>query len=148
MDTRDINAQNLLFLLTAAPLSVGCIITSDDDVATTNPTTSTGTTSPTSGTDDSTTASTNNDTTADTSNDTTGPGDTTMTPADTTVGETTDSGTPECIAYGDAVADCYTAKDGVTALEYCEESVLNYADYSEDCAAAGVAFFACLSGLT
>ena len=44
MDTRDTRFQNLLFLLSAAPIGLGCVITSDDtdtEGATENPTTGT-----------------------------------------------------------------------------------------------------------
>lgn len=151
MDMRDINTQNLLFLLTAAPLSVGCVITDgDDETTTTSPTTSaTGTTSPTTGATGDTTGG---------SGDGSSGGDTTTTTdptvSDTGTGSTTEPGTTtegevvECGLYGDNIEYCYDADAGTAAEEYCLEVLAGYYEYSPDCAAAGLAYFACLSNLS
>lgn len=156
MDTKDTRVQNLLFLLSAAPIALGCVVTSDDtdtDAATTSPTTSptTGETDPTGATNPTTDAMT----TSQTSGTTEGPSDTTEAPADTTEGpaDTTTGGVeiPEvCVGYGEQVGVCYMDKEsGIAAAEYCVELIQGYYDaYGAECVTAFEEFLACLSALT
>jgi hypothetical protein len=154
MDTRDTRFQNLLFLLSAAPIGLGCVIAGDDaetGVATENPTTE----NPTAGTTE--TAETDTPMTtgmtgstgpvADTGS--TGPG------ADTSTGpgaETTTGGVevpPACATYADLVTMCYDAEAGAGAASYCADAFANYeANYGAECVAAFEDWLACLSALT
>ncbi len=155
MDTRDTRVQNLLFLLSAAPIGLGCVITGDDgetDAATTAATTNadTGETDPTAA---ATTEQTTAMTTAMTGDTTEGPADTTEGPADTTEGpgETTGGTEPRiCLTYGDQITECYMdEKAGAAATEYCAEILAAYEKtYGPDCVAAFEDYLACLSALT
>lgn len=152
MDTKEPRVQNLLFLLSAAPLGMGCIIVSDDtdtDAVTTTPTTS-----PTTGETDDPTAATEPMTTSATGETTETPSDTTA--ADTTVGpsDTTSADTDEppsagCQAYADLVTECYMDKAaGDATLNYCNEQTTYYEMYGPECLGAFEDFIACLSALS
>ena len=152
MDTRDINAQNLLFLLSAAPLSIGCVITTGDDAATTNPPPTSGPN--TSGDTDQNTGTMPPDTDSPTSTGTTvsaedttvGAEDTTVGPAET-VGET--AGPVQCYDYAGNITYCYDDKAGGAAYDSCVEYYyMLYYDYGEACATAFGEFMTCLSTLT
>ena len=159
MDTRDTRVHNLLFLLSAAPLGVGCVITGGDDTDTAAETTPNPT--------DDTTAG------AETPATDTGPGvtddgvtddTTTMTPADETTvtagdetitagDETATTGgvevPPACASYGDAIALCYDDKAGAAAAQYCAEEIAAFEMYyGAECVTAYEEWLACLSALT
>ncbi len=155
MDTRDTRVQNLLFLLSAAPIGLGCVITGDD--GDTDAATSAATTNATSGETDPTAATTPM-TTAMTSSAT---GDSTGTPADSTGTPADSTGTPPettggpvvpeiCTTYGDQITECYMdMRAGAAAAEYCAEVIAGYeAAYGAECVAAFEDFLACLSALT
>jgi len=153
MDTRDTRLQNLIFLLSAAPLSVGCIITDDGDTDTEaatseTPTTETPATTTEAVTDGATDAMTTGATTSDDR------GETTETPADTTVGpaDTTTGGVeipPVCATYGDAIEACF-AGYGEGAASDCAYQIASYEMYgaSAECITAFEDWIACLSALT
>lgn len=153
MDTKEPRVQNLLFLLSAAPLGMGCIIVSDDTDTDATPTTVTPTSTP-GETDDPTTATTDAMTTSATGETTETPSDTTA--ADTTVGpsDTTSADTDEppsagCQAYADLVADCYMDQAaGDATLNYCNEQTTYYEMYGPECLSAFEDFIACLSALS
>ncbi len=154
MDTKDTRVQNLLFLLSAAPLGMGCIITGGDDSATTDPATTTATATGTdtgsatgSATDTPmTSGATDPQTTTATGADTTAGADETTAGADTTSGV---ESPPACVDYANLNGDCYGA-------EYVEESLTDCTDYyaylmgefGEDCIDRFNEQLACLSGLT
>jgi hypothetical protein len=153
MDTRDTRVQNLLFLLSAAPLGVACIITddgtTDTEAATSTPTTGGGTTE-TPGTD--TVVATDTGTsegpvsTDDRGETTETPADTTMTPEDTTTGG--GDIPPACASYGDAIEACF-AGYGADAAASCANYHATYTEnYGAECVAAYEDFLACLSALT
>lgn len=153
MDTRDTKLQNLLFLLSAAPLGMGCIITSDDDGGDSGNNTTTG--SPATG-DTGTTTDAPGESTAAATDDrgetTEAPADTTDAPADTTAADdTTDGGVevpPLCATYGDVIEGCF-AGYGEIAAEQCAYFLADYtASYGDACAAAFEEYITCLSGLT
>jgi hypothetical protein len=157
MDTRDTRVQNLLFLLAAAPLGVGCVITGDDGDTEATPTTTTPTTDATAGETDPTagTTVTPSDSTTMTPSDTTEtPADsTTLPPEDTTEGpdDTTTGGTvpASCAAYADLVTMCYDEKAGATTAMYCAETLAYYEmNYGAECVTAYEDYLACLSALT
>jgi hypothetical protein len=156
MDTSDTRVSNLLFLLTAAPLGLGCIITSDDgdtDAATSTPATTNATT--TGETDDPPAETTvvpgdTTETPGTTSEELTS--STTETPADTTAGEDTTTGSVEvpeaCVTYGDQYLACIMDEElTAAAIGYCAESLTMYEAYGPDCLAAAIDVYACLSAL-
>jgi hypothetical protein len=155
MDTRDTRVSNLLFLLTAAPLGVACVITSDDtdtDVVTssTPATTTTG-----AETDDPTAGTTvaPGETTETPGETTETPAETTETPADTTLGDDTTTGgveVPEsCATYGDQYLECVMDEESAAAaVADCSERLMMYEAYGPDCLAAAEDVYACLSALT
>lgn len=157
MDTRDTRFQNLLFLLSAAPIGLGCVITSDDttsdtEAATENPTTGTpSTTTEAAETDTPMTTGMTSSTgpVADSGSSDTGPvadsGTAGTGPEPTTGGDVP----PACAAYGDAVTLCYDAEAGASAASYCAEAFANYEmNYGAECVAAFEDWLACLSALT
>lgn len=152
MDTRDTRFQNLLFLLSAAPLGMGCIITGGDDADT-----EAATETPT----------TNNDTTAGTAADTDTPMTEGMTGSSGPVADSGSSGPgvdsstgpgvttggtelpPACATYADAITLCYDEKAGASAGQYCAESFAYYEmNYGAECVTAFEDWLACLSALT
>ncbi|MCX4240852.1 hypothetical protein [Paraliomyxa miuraensis] len=150
MDT-DNRVQNLLFLLSAAPIGLGCVIVSDD---TDTEAGTTATSSPTSTTADTETPTTGGATEVATSEMTSGSTasmDTTEGPEDTTAGEesTSGGGSAGCEAYADLVAECYMdPAAGEATLNYCIEQTAYYEAYGAECLAAFEDFTACLSALT
>jgi hypothetical protein len=151
MDTRDTRFQNLIFLLSAAPIGMGCIITGADDVADTEAATSTPTTNdPTAGT----TATQDTDTPmTEGMTSSTGPGvDSSTGPGvDSSTGGTTDGIEipPACATYGDAVTLCYDEDAGAAAAQYCAEEIALFEKYyGADCVTAYEEWLACLSALT
>jgi hypothetical protein len=157
MDTRDTRVSNLLFLLTAAPLGVACVITDDGDTDTiadtsTNPTTTNGTTAgETEGATAESTVTPPGETTETPSETTETPSETTEGPGDTTAGST-DGGElpPICTTYGDQITECYMdEKAGASAAMYCGEVIAGYEKaYGAECVTAFEEFLACLSALT
>lgn len=151
MDTRDINAQNLLFLLSAAPLSIGCVITTGDDSAT-SVTTTTGMTPTTGMTTTTSEGETDPPATGATSTGLEGttmsPGDTTMTPGDTTAGTTGPAGTL-CEEYAGINADCYGKDYYDPYLEACVDYTAMLEGLAIDgCVPAYEDYLACLLALT
>jgi hypothetical protein len=152
MEMKDTRVQNLLFLLSAAPLSVGCVIAGDDGSDTEAATDAPSTTGSPTTTDTPATTDTPSDTTMG-GGSTEGPGGTTEAPADTTAGQEESSGGPAipevCAAYGDLVGMCYTPEDGAYNAEVCAYAHAYYEmNYGADCVAAFEAEFACLSALS
>lgn len=151
MQDTDLHLKNLLFLLAAAPMATGCIITVSDDVADSDTgTTEDGETTETDdevGTTDGTTSETDTDTTDET--DTT---DTTDETEETDTFDGTDSDTTGedgvCADYANFYAGCYGEQYYQENLEYCTESLAYAAMASPECADAVEAVFACLSALT
>ncbi|MCA9650129.1 MAG: hypothetical protein H6712_35240 [Myxococcales bacterium] len=153
MDTKDTRIQNLLFLLSAAPLSVGCVIVSDDtdtDAATTGQNTS-GATEQTSG---ATEQATTDQMTSE------GTGATGATSADgtatddgmdgsTTSVDPTGGGSEICVTYGAHVTECFMSEEyGAEAQMYCEQLLQDYYDLAgADCVAAFEDYLACLNNL-
>ncbi|MEX1367589.1 MAG: hypothetical protein AB1Z98_30955 [Nannocystaceae bacterium] len=154
MDTSDTRLQNLLFLLTAAPVGLGCIIVSDDtssdtEAATEGPVTS-GATEQTSGaTDADTDTPATTAATEATTDDPTEGNDTTEGMDTTAGGSDTEGGSAICVTYGDFVTDCVDENSGVEAEAYCETLLVEYYNVGgEPCVVALEDFLACLSGLT
>ncbi|MEM6995291.1 MAG: hypothetical protein AAF721_32580 [Myxococcota bacterium] len=159
------NSSNLIFLLSLAPLSVGCVA-SDDGTDTDANGTSTG------GTDEGGTATTLNNPTT-TPNETGAPMDTGTTAADptgavdsTSAGMTGSTGVPmdtgtdtgtdtggaatACAEYAEWIADCYGYDEEYVdmATLACEQDLAGLAiNYSEDCASAVEDAYACVSGI-
>lgn len=153
MDTRDTRLQNLFFLLSAAPLGMGCIITGGDDTDTeASPTTTDtpSTTTETPGTE-TTPGETTIGATTEEPVSTDDRAETTETPAETTmVAEDTTAGVdvPEvCVPYGAAIEACF-AGYGETAVEECAQLHLDYAAYGDACVAALEDYIVCLTALS
>lgn len=154
MDTRDTRFQNLLFLLSAAPIGLGCVIAGDDaetGVATENPTTENPTsTTETAETDTPMTTGMTGSTGPVADSGSSGPG--VDTGSSGPGAETTTGGgvIPEsCSTYADLVTMCYDAKAGAAAASYCADAFTNYeANYGAECVAAFEDWLACLSALT
>lgn len=155
MDTRDIRFQNLLFLLSAAPIGMGCVITGGDDTdteaATETPTTNNDTTAGTTdGADTDPTPMTEGMTgstgpVADTGSS--GPGVDSSTGVEPTTGGI--ELPPACVTYADAITLCYDEKAGASAGQYCAETFAYYEmNYGEECVTAFEDWLACLSALT
>jgi hypothetical protein len=155
MDTRDTRFQNLLFLLSAAPIGMACVINGGDDTDT-EAATETPTTNNTTG---ESTATPDTDPTPMTEGMTgsTGPG------VDSSSGPGVDSSTgpgmmtttggielpPICVTYADAVTLCYDDQAGAAAGEYCAETLVYYEmNYGAECVTAFEEWLACLSALT
>jgi hypothetical protein len=153
MDTRDTRVQNLLFLLSAAPLGLGCVIggdgETDTEAATEAPTTETPGTTESPGTTETPgdTTETPSDTTETPSDTTETPSDTTVTPDDTTTGGAT---VPEaCVPYADLFTMCYDEKMGAAQAANCAELFANYEMYyTAECVTAYEEWLACISALT
>jgi hypothetical protein len=154
MDTRDTRFQNLLFLLSAAPIGMACVINGGDDTdteaATETPTTNNTTTGESTATPDT-------DPPPMTEGSSSGPG------VDSSSGPGVDSSTgpgmmtttggievpPACATYADAITLCYTEKDGAEAAQACAESFAYYEmNYGAECVTAFEEWLACLSALT
>lgn len=155
MDTRDTRFQNLLFLLSAAPIALGCVITGDDtdtEGATENPTSGnvTGSTTGTAETDTPMTTGMTGSTGPVADTGSSGPG--VDTGSSGPGAETTTGGgvIPEsCSTYADLVTMCYDAEAGASAATYCAEAFAAYeASYGAECVAAFEDWLACLSALT
>lgn len=152
MDTRDTRFQNLLFLLSAAPIGMGCIITGGDDTgeteaATANPTTNDPQTGTTAGadTDDPPATGGMTGSTGPVADSSTGPG------ADSETGVTTGGIElpPACATYADAITNCYDDAAGAAAGQYCAETFEYYEmNYGAECITAYEDWLACLSALT
>lgn len=153
MDTRDTRFQNLLFLLSAAPIGMGCVITGDDtgetEAATANPATTndpqTGTTGGADTDDPPATGGMTGSTGPGVDSGSSGPG------VDSETGVTT-GGTelpPACVTYAEAVTLCYDEKAGAAAGQYCAETIAYYEMmYGAECVTAFEDWLACLSALT
>lgn len=150
MEPKDNRIQNLMFLLSAAPLSVGCVIVTDDtdtDAASTGEQQTSGSTEQTSGTTEQATSDgsgTGNDSTATGNDSTAGTGN------DTTAGGTETGGEGICSTYGDFVADCQMSEEyGLEARDLCNYLSGEYYNLGgADCQAAYEEFVVCLSSLT
>lgn len=156
MDTRDTRFQNLLFLLSAAPIGLACVITddggTDTEAATENPTTGTPSTTTEAETDTPMTTGMTSSTgpVADSGSSDTGPVADSGTAGSTGPEPTTGGDVPPaCAAYGDAVTLCYDAEAGAAAASYCAEAFANYEmNYGAECVSAFEDWLACLSALT
>ena len=155
MTTTHTKSNNLLFLLAAAPMGMGCIIVADDTDETTAADTGNQTSgqttealtetssNPPPGTDEGPTTGTGSfdesTGTGSTGADVTGP--------DSTGDETTGGGAAGCAAYGAAAIKCE-----VPYAEYVEIScgyALEYNEmYSAECGVAYEEYVACLSELS
>jgi hypothetical protein len=152
MDTRDTRFQNLLFLLSAAPIGLGCVISGDDsDTAaeTETPTTNNDTTGNTTGsvdTDDPPVTEGTGSTGPVADTGSSGPS------VDSSSGGLTTGGIelpPACATYADAITLCYDEKAGAAAGQYCAESFAYYEmNYGAECVTAFEEWLACLSALT
>ncbi len=145
----------MLFLLAAAPLSTGCIITTDDgdteNAGTANATdnaTGNATDNATGNATDDPTGNATDDPTGNATDDPTGAMDTTAGGMDTTAGETEDPPPAICVTYADQVELCYDDVAGMTALDNCIEYRADYEAYGEDCLGVWEDYLACLSALT
>lgn len=157
MEAEDTRAHNLLFLLSVAPLCVGCAVVSDDadtDATTTGQSTGGATESVTSGTTEQATGETTEGTTGGTvttidTNDTI---DTCNTDCHDD-GDTCNTGcdySEICYAYGELVLECQMSEElGLEAREYCEYLLDEYyAVGGAECQAAFETFVACLNALS
>ena len=140
--------QNLLFLLSLAPVSFGCVITSDDDDTDGNNSTDGGQTTMMTDDDDD-----DDDTTAgdddDDDDDTTAGDDDDDDDTTAGTGDTTAGVEDPCVGYGDIVTECYSEKEGITAYEYCVEYVADMiAPVGKECVAAYEDYLACLTALS
>ncbi len=144
----DLNTtNNLLFLLAAAPLGLGCIIVSDDTGETTvggtsNPTTGTPTSGDTAGTDTNVATEGGTGGSGGATDGSTGVADSTGSVDSTggTVGA--------CAAYGELAIECYGKEYGGSTEYYCGQSLDYYTGYSAECGAAYEDYIVCLSGLS
>jgi len=160
MITQHTRVQNMMFLMSLAPLSVGCVIVTDDgdtdandDGGTANPTTTSGTPG-TDGTDGGTAMPGTDGTDGGTAmpgtgDETAGPGTGDETAGDETAGT---GGEPAeiCVSYGDQVALCEMSKEyGAEATMYCDALLQDYYDLGGDaCQMAFEDLLACLNALT
>ena len=158
MDTRDTRVQNLFFLLSAAPLGVGCVIADDGEtdtaVTTVNPPTTEGDTeaATTTSTGTPSTESVGETTVGPVSTDDRGetettvtPEDTTMTPDDTTAGIDIP---PACQTYGEAIEACFAGYGEYAATSCANYHAMYTESYGAECIAAFEEWLACLSGLS
>jgi hypothetical protein len=152
MDTKDTRVQNLLFLLTAAPLGVACVISDDGGTDTeaatsSNPTTNPGTTeTPATDTSAASAETTMGPVSTDEQGTTEPPADTTEGPADSTTGSIDIP--PACQSYGDAIEACF-AGYGADAAASCANYHMTYSDtYGPECVTAYEDYLACLSALS
>jgi len=152
MDTKDTRVQNLLFLLSAAPIGLGCIIADDDGettaVTSSNPTS--GDTEVTSTTETPSTESVGETTVGPVSTDDRGettivPEDTTITPEDTTAGGDIP---PACQSYGDAIETCFAGYGADAATSCATYHAMYTENYGAECIAAFEDWLACLSALS
>ena len=165
MADTELRARNLVFLLAAAPLGMGCpvtidIIDGDDEVGDTEADgTETGTDdevgTETGTTDETTDTSDTTDETTDTS-DTTDETDTSDTTDETTDGtdtsDTTDSTTGEgnaCEPYAATLADCFMlgADEEAAYYEQCDVYLDMFHQASEACGLAFEEVLACITEL-
>ena len=137
------HSQNLMFLLAASPMGMGCIIVADDDGDTTGADTANVTSGQTTeAATDTGTPVTDEGTTSTGSVDSTSRGE-------STDGDSTATGggnAQECADYGAKAVECMLAYS-----EYAEDNcnyTLGYFVGYEDCATAYLAFVGCLSALS
>jgi hypothetical protein len=150
MTTTHTTTNNLMFLLAAAPLGMGCIIVTDDGddtVAETGNQTSNGDTTPAD-------TGTGTDTTPVTSS---GSGSGSEGPGDSTQGEESSTASVDSTSGGGEVGNCvdYAAAAVECGLPYSEyaESYCNYTleyqlEYSAECGMAYEEYLACLTALS
>jgi len=146
------NTQNLMFLLVAAPMGIGCVIVTDDTDDTTgvdtgNVTTGQTTEADTAGTD---TPVTGEGTATDDSADSTSRGEESTAGTDSTgVDSTTGGGgAADCQAFGDHEAKCMVPYSEYAA-DYCTNTQMIIADYypDTDCAVLFDEYVVCLTML-
>jgi hypothetical protein len=152
---RDTRVQNLLFLLTAAPLGVGCVITGDDTdteggtAGATNGTTVADTEPPATDTGPAMTGDMTSSTGPVADSGSSGPG---VDSGSSGPGPETTGGIeiPEvCMGYGDKITECYDEKQGGEAAAYCAMALAGgEMYYGAECAMAISDWYACLSALT
>lgn len=166
MPSYSIRLQNLMFLLSAAPLAIACPADGDDDTdasdggSSSSPTTTTtmsttnGTTPGTTMTDDASadSGSADDSTSADTgTTDATSEGSQTEATDDTSGDSDATTGglSPVCEAYAALITMCYTRREGVAAGDVCVEYLgYLYATYGAACLGAYEDLLVCLSALT
>lgn len=151
MNKTDTRIQNLMFLLSAAPIAVGCVIVTDDtdtDAATEGPNTSGATEQATSADTEQATgvATEGMDGTATEGMDGTATEgvDGTATEGNTTGGDFAQV----CLDYHDQIELCDGSEElADEGLAYCEDLLDEYYMYGADCQAAFESFLACLNAL-
>ncbi|MCX4245257.1 hypothetical protein [Paraliomyxa miuraensis] len=148
MSTNDTTTQNLLFLLAAAPLGLGCVIVTDDGDDTQAGTTGSQTTgSQTTGETENTGPLTSEGTSEGSSGGSTGADGSTGVVDGSSGADSTGGVDPSaCVAFGDHSVKCMIPYADSTT-DYCYYN-LDYQGYtSEECAAAFLDYVACLSEL-
>lgn len=151
MSIQDSTTNNLLFLLAAAPLGLGCIIVSDDTGDTTGadtgnpPTTGNATTEATMGTD--TTPPVTGDDTGTSSGGSESPESTGgSTGADSTGADSTGGSGDACAAWGAAAIACEVPYSDYTE-DNCNYNLTYLEGYSAECGAGFEELAACLAAL-
>lgn len=147
MSTDITSTNNLLFLLAAAPLGLGCIIVSDDEGTATTVADTGAATSGTSTTDASGTDTTPPATSGGSSGGSTAGSEGSTGSADSTGADSTGGGSGSCADYGAVVVEC-----GIPYAEYaegyCDYNLAYEEMYSAECGAAYEDFIVCLSALS
>ena len=145
MDMKDINSQNLLFLLSAAPLSLGCIITSGDDTATSISTTNGMTGSGTG----MTSGMTSGMSTGMTSGMSSGMADGSSTASVDTTSADTEGPVTYCEVYAELYGECYGENYIPDVVADCDAYTNDlYTMFGDKCVTLFEDLLACLSGLT
>jgi hypothetical protein len=152
MSIQDSTTNNLLFLLAAAPLGLGCIIVSDDTSDTTGadtgnpPTTGNTTTEATMGTD--TTPPVTSDGTGTSSGGSESPESTDGSSGpDSTGADSTGGSTVDCAAYGAHAVKC-AAPYSEYSESYCNYALEYQVMYSAECGVGYEDYIACLTALS
>jgi hypothetical protein len=149
MTTHHTHTNNLLFLLAAAPMGMGCIIVTDDGDDATGAGTSTNQTTG-SQTSDGTATDTGMATGQATgTSDPTEGSDTAVVDSTATEGEDTTggSGSNVCADYAALFEECRLSY-GEYAEMYCNYTLAYLEEYSAECAMAYADFIGCLSALS
>lgn len=150
MNTANTTTNNLLFLLAAAPLGMGCIIVTDDG----DDTTGADTGNQETGNQTTSATSTGTDTTPPATDEGTDTGSGSSTAADTTEGLDTSDGADTTTGVLPSVCEEYAAhaiKCAIPYAEYFADSCYYNLDYQEytsaACGSAFLDYVACLSTL-
>ncbi len=149
MDMKDINSQNLLFLLSAAPLSLGCIITSGDDTATSITDTNGVMTGSGTGMTSGMTGSGTGMPTGMTSGMSSGMADGSSTASVDTTSADTDEPVTYCEVYAALYGECYGDNYIPDVVADCDAYTDElYTMFGEKCVTLFEDLLACLNGLT